>query len=150
MVQALGVPGCRATAAGGLDGGPMLSVERRGRGGRCPGCGRPSRAGHGRYGRRPADLPCLGRPVRLDPEARRFRCASMACPHRTFAERLPPIVSRRARQTRRLAEARRRTGFATSAAAGARLMRASGVPASTSTVLRPIARRGRASGGDTS
>ena len=57
MVEALGVPGCRVGMATELDGGLMLSVGRRGGGGRCPGCGRPSRAGHGRHRRRPADLP---------------------------------------------------------------------------------------------
>ena len=59
-MEALGVPGCRVTAATELDGGLMLAVGRRRGGGRCPGCGRPSRAGHGRYRRRPADLPSLG------------------------------------------------------------------------------------------
>ena len=48
MVEAMGVPGCRVRGVGDLGGGLVLSVERRRRGGRCPACGRPSRAGHGR------------------------------------------------------------------------------------------------------
>ena len=92
MAEALEVPSCRVTAADDVEGGLVLSVERRRRGGCCPGCGRPSRAGHGRYRRRPADLPSLGRPVRLDLEVRRLRCANAACPHRTFTERVPSLV----------------------------------------------------------
>ena len=97
--------GCRVTAAPELDGGLMLAVGRRRGGGCCPEYGWPSRAGHGRDRRRPADLPCLGRPVRLDLEVRRFRCTNTACPRQTFAERVPSLVSPRARRTRRLAAA---------------------------------------------
>ena len=49
----------------------------------------PSRAVHSRYRRRPADLPSLGRAVRVDLRLRRFYCRNAACPRRTFAERLP-------------------------------------------------------------
>ena len=136
MVEAREVPGCRVGTAAELDERLLLSVERRRPGGCCSRCGRPSRAGHGRYRRRPADLPSLGRPVRLDLEVRRLRCANPACPRRTFAERVPSLVIPRARRTRRLAEAQSRIGFATSAAAGARLARALAMPASASTVLR--------------
>ena len=88
-----------------------------------------------------------GRSVRLDLEVRRLRCANAACPRRTFAERVPSLVIPRARRTRRLAEAQSRIGFATSAAAGARLARALAMPASASTVLRlmqaaPVPRAG--------
>ena len=146
-MEALEVPGCRVTVADDVGGGLALSVERLRRGGRCPGCGRPSRAGHGRYRRHPVDLPSLGRPVRLDLEVRRLRCINAACPRRTFAERVPSLVAPRARRTRRLAEAQSRIGFATSAAAGARLARALEMPASASTVLRllhaaPVCRAG--------
>lgn len=148
MVEAMGVPGCRVMGATELDGGLTLSVERHECGERCPACGRPRRAGHGRYRRRPADLPCLGRSMRLDFEVRRLRCASTACPRRTFIEQVPSLVTPRARRTRRLAEAQSRIGLATSAAAGARLAGALETPASASTVLRPVARRARAAGGN--
>ena len=105
MVEALEVPGCRVTRADDLGGGLSLSVERRRRGGRCPTCGRQSQAGHGRYRRRPADLPSLGRPVWLDLAVRRLRCVNAACPRRTFVERVPSLVAPRVRRTRRLAEA---------------------------------------------
>src|SRR4051794_38657447 len=56
------MPGCsieRITP----DGPGFLRIAARGArpGGRCPDCGRASRAVHGRYRRRPADLPSLGR-----------------------------------------------------------------------------------------
>ena len=57
MAEVLEVPGCRVGMAAEFDGGMVLFVERRRRGERCPACGRLSRAGHGRYRRRPADLP---------------------------------------------------------------------------------------------
>ena len=103
MVEALRVPGCRVGSAAELGGGWLLRVERRRRGGCCPACGRPSRAGHGRDLCRPTDLPQLGRPVRLDPEVPRLRCANAARPRRVLAERVPSLVTPRARRTRRVA-----------------------------------------------
>jgi len=43
---------------------------------------------HSRYYRRPADLPSLGRAVRVSLRVRRFYCRNAACSRRTFAERL--------------------------------------------------------------
>ena len=156
MVSMLEVPGCRVTAmADGPDGGIVLQVRGRRRGARCPGCGWPSQAGHGRYRRHPADLPVLGRGVRLDLEVRRCLGLNAACPRRTFAACVPTLLVPRARRTKRLAEAQRRIGFATSASAGARLSGALAMAVSASTVLRlmhaaplPRARAPRAIGVD--
>jgi transposase len=71
-------------------------------GDRCPDCGRASRAVHSRYRRRPADLPSLARAVSVGLRVRRFRCRNAACARRTFAERLPELVSPHARRTCRL------------------------------------------------
>lgn len=136
MGKVMEVPGCRVRGADDLGSGLSLSVERRRRGGRCPACGRPSHAGHGRYRRRLAHLPSLGQSVHLELEVRRLRCAHATCPRRTFVKQVPAPVAPRAQRTRRLAEARRQIGFATSAAAGARLASVSGMVASASTVLR--------------
>ncbi len=109
-------------------------------GGRCPDCGRASRAVHSRYLRRPADLPSLGRKVRVGLRVRRFYCRNAACKRRTFAERLPDLVKPHARRTYRLAEAQGRVGVALGGEAGARLLHRLAMPASADTVLRLIRR----------
>ena len=125
MLAALGVPNCCGHVVAEADGGLVPPVARRRRGGHCPGCGWPGRAGRSCYRRRPADLPSLGRLVRLDLAARRLRCVNAACPRRTFAEPVPSLVTSRVRPAR-----------------------ASAMPASASTVLRlphaaPVPRTGR-------
>src|SRR3954466_114608 len=84
-----------------------LHIAARGlrRGRCCPDCGRTSRAVHSRYDRHLADLPSLGRTVSIRLRVRRFYCRTPACPRRTFAERLPNLVTPFARRTGRLAEA---------------------------------------------
>jgi hypothetical protein len=54
----------------------------------CPLCAMPSGRVHGRYIRRVADLPLMGRIVSLSLQIRRFRCLQSGCPRRIFAERL--------------------------------------------------------------
>jgi zinc-finger of transposase IS204/IS1001/IS1096/IS1165 len=54
---------------------------------------RTSNAVHSRYSRNPADLPSLGRGIRLVLRVRRFYCRNAACPRRTFAERLPRLLA---------------------------------------------------------
>jgi transposase len=107
-------------------------------GGRCPDCGRASRAVHSTYHRRPADLPSLGRAVRVDLRVRRFYCRNAACTRRTFAERLPELINPHARRTCRVAEAQGRVGAALGGEAGARLLQHRAMPASADTVLRLI------------
>ncbi len=61
-------------------------------GGRCPNCGRASRAVHSRYQRHAADLPSLGRAVRIGLRVRRFYCRNaQASPHSQTA----PNISRK-------------------------------------------------------
>ena len=133
------MPGCsieRITP----DGPGFLHIAARGArpGGRCPDCGRASRAVHSRYRRRPADLPSLGRAVGVELGVRRFYCRNAACARRTFAERLPELLGPRARRTRRLAEAQRRVGAALGGEGGARLLRHLAMPASADTLLRLV------------
>jgi DNA-directed RNA polymerase subunit N (RpoN/RPB10) len=69
----------------------------------CPRCGTVSGHDHSRYQRRPADLPAHGRKVELVLQIRRFRCRSMCCSTRVFAERFPLSVTHpHARRTSRL------------------------------------------------
>jgi len=99
-----------------------------------------SRAVHSRYRRRPADLPSLGRMVRVSLRVRRFYCRNAVCPRQTFAERVPQLVAPFARRTHRLAEAQGRTGAALGGEAGARLLSRLSMPASADTVLRLLKR----------
>src|SRR3954451_4643648 len=133
------MPGCRVKQITREDPG-LLSITVQGTrpGGRCPECGQASRAGHSRYQRRPADLPSLGRAVRLDLRLRRFYCRNAACPRRTFAERLPELMRPHARRTGRLAEAQARVGAALGGEGSARLLQHLAMPASADTVLRLI------------
>jgi transposase len=133
------MPGCSVERITRDDPG-FLRIAARGTrpGGRCPDCGRASRAVHSRYRRRPADLPSLGRAVGVELHVRRFYCRNAACARRTFAECLPELLGPRARRTRRLAEAQGRVGVALGGEAGARLLRPLAMATSADTVLRLV------------
>ena len=141
MTDFFPMPGCRLERIT-TEASNLLHIAAHGTrpGGRCPDCGRASRAVHSRYRRRPADLPSLGRKVRVGLRVRRFYCRNTACARRTFAERLPDLVKPHARRTCRLAEAQGRVGAALGGEAGARLLRRLAMPASADTVLRLIRR----------
>jgi transposase len=134
-------PGCRVEQVTS-DTPAHLQIAARGldRGGSCPDCGKMSRAVHSRYRRRPADLPSLGRMVRVSLRVRRFYCLNSSCARQTFAERVSQLVEPFARRTRRLAEAQGRTGAALGGEAGARLLSRLSMPASADTVLRLLSR----------
>ena len=95
---------------------------------------------HSRYRRHPADLPSLGRAVRVSLRVHRFYCRNAACPRQTFAERVSELMVPFARRTRWLAEAQGRTGAALGGEAGARLLSRLSMPASADTVLRLLNR----------
>jgi len=65
----------------------------------CPACQHPSRRIHSRSVRTVADVAWGGVPVTLRVHVRRFFCGNTACLRRIFAERLPRLVDRYARQT---------------------------------------------------
>ncbi|WP_247882504.1 ISL3 family transposase [Azospirillum sp. TSA2s] len=104
----------------------------------CPACGTPSRRVHGSYWRRLADLACFGRPMFLLVRVRRFRCAAVACPRRTFAEALSGIALPRARQTDRLRVIHRSIGLALGGNPGSRHATTIGVPISRTTLLHRV------------
>lgn len=118
----------------------VLRVRARRADARCPACRTVSRAPHSTYIRRPADLPSLGRRIRLELAVRRFYCVDATCSRRTFAEQLPGLLDVRARRTRRLAAAQRAVAVAVGAEAGARLAVQLAMPVSADSLLRFIRR----------
>src|SRR5258708_3800578 len=68
----------------------------------CPLC--PQEATHVRsyYTRLVADVPCAGRRVQLILHVRKFRCDTVSCPRKIFAERLGPFVEPWSRKPTRL------------------------------------------------
>ncbi len=104
----------------------------------CPLCSTPSQAIHSYYRRKPADLPCTGRPIRLLLTVRKFFCRNTACPRKVFAERLPELIEPASRLTSRMREALQTIGFALNGEGGARLSRRLGMPISATTLLRSL------------
>lgn len=101
----------------------------------CPVCSTPSSAIHSFYRRKPADLPCAGRPLRLLLTVKKFFCRVASCPRKVFTERLPDLVGPFSRLTLRLRSALQEIGFATGGKGGERLAQALGMPATDTTVL---------------
>jgi transposase len=101
----------------------------------CPACQLPAQRIHSRYARTVADVSWGGVPVTLRVQVRRFCCGNTACPRRIFAERLPRLVDRYARQTGVRRAALQRIGLALGGAAGARLATALGLPVGRTALL---------------
>ncbi len=79
----------------------------------CPLCGAASDRVQSHYVRRPSDLPCAGRRVRLRLLVRRFRCGVPGCQRQVFAERFGiTVLAERARRTGRLEEVVHHLGLA--------------------------------------
>ncbi len=73
MTEPCHMPGCRVERIM-CESPDLLHIAAHGTkpGGRCPDCGRASWSVHSRYRRRPADLPSLGRAVRVGLRVRGF------------------------------------------------------------------------------
>ena len=69
---------------------------------RCPLCSTPSSAIHSYYRRKPLELPCVGRTVRLLLSVKKFFCRVASCPRKIFTERLPELIEPSSRLTTRL------------------------------------------------
>jgi transposase len=104
----------------------------------CPSCGQPSVRVHSHYRRTPRDLPLVTRSVRLLLHVRRFFCDQMACPRRTFAERLTDLLPVKAQRTVRFSAGVQALGFASSGEAAARVGRTLQLSTSPDTVLRSL------------
>jgi len=79
----------------------------------CPLCAQEATHVRSYYTRLVADLPCAGRRVQLILHVRKFRCESVSCPRKIFAERLGPFVEAWARKTTRLCQAIEAIGLST-------------------------------------
>jgi hypothetical protein len=101
----------------------------------CPVCFTPSSSVHSFYRRKPADLPCVGRPLRLLLTVKKFFCRAASCPRKVFAERLPDLVEPCSRLTIRLRTALQEVGFATGGKGGERLAQALGMRVTDTTLL---------------
>ena len=108
----------------------------------CPLCGAASRRIQSHYVRRPSDLPCAGRRVRLRLLVRRFRCGVPGCQRQVFAERFGAVVlAERARRTGRLEEIVHHLGLAMGGRPGAGFAQRLMLPVSNDTLLRVVRRR---------
>ena len=108
----------------------------------CPGCHCWSNRIHGGYFRHLVERPCGEQQVVLSVEVRRFKCASVSCPRRTFAEDIHGLAGRHQRRTRSQARALQALGYAFGGAAAARLAANLGLHTSAATVLRELRRAG--------
>lgn len=133
------MPGCRVERVVREGMPELIIVARRDTdGAACPECHVPSHAPHSTYIRRPADLPVLGRAVRVEVHVRRFYCRVAHCRRRTFAEPVPGLLDRRARRTRRLAAAQCAAAVAMGGEPAARLLTRLGMAVSADTLLRLV------------
>ncbi len=108
----------------------------------CPLCGSDSRRVHSRYLRQVADLPCVGRKVRLRVVVRRFVCEAPLCARRIFAERFGEnILASRSRRTARLECVVHHLGLALGGRPGAGFAKRLMLPVSNDTLLRVVRRR---------
>jgi transposase len=109
----------------------------------CPACSQSRVSYHSRYVRRMRDLPWQGRPVEIHLQTRRFRCRNQECARKIFAEYLPAVALRKARETTRLCEIVGLVGYALGGLPGERLLKRLGIKSSDDIVLRRIKARGR-------
>lgn len=104
----------------------------------CPLCAEVATHVRSYYTRLVADLPCAGRRVQLLLRVRKFRCDTVSCPRKVFAERLGSFLQAWARKTTRLRQAIESIGLATCGEGGARLADRLAIAASPTTILRRI------------
>src|SRR5438309_1891303 len=71
----------------------------------CPLCGKSSQAIHSYYRRKPMDLPCAGRPIRLLLTVKKFFCREATCPRKIFTEQFSGFLEPSSRLTTRLRKA---------------------------------------------
>jgi transposase len=106
----------------------------------CPLCGTPSEAIHSYYRRKPLDLPCTGRSIRLLLTVKKFFCRVACCPRKIFTERIPELLQPSSRLTIRLRSAIEEVGFASCGKGGERLCNKLGMRISDTTLLWSVLR----------
>lgn len=108
----------------------------------CPRCAAVSGSVHSRYVRTLADLPSQGAAVSLQLRTRRFRCRTIGCPVKIFAEQFDPTVAQRfGRRTERLEGIVHHIGLALGGRPGQRTAARLVLPVSRDTLLRVVRRR---------
>ena len=101
----------------------------------CPLCGVPSSVIHSYYRRKPRDLLCAGRPIRLLLTVKKFFCRRPECPRKILTERLADLIEVSSRLTKRLRSAVQEIGFATCGKGGERLSSKLGMRISDTALL---------------
>jgi hypothetical protein len=104
----------------------------------CPLCSTPSSAIHSYYRRKPLELPCVGKTVRLLLSVRKFFCRVASCPRKIFTERLPELIEPSSRLTTRLRTMVQAICVAFNAKGGARLGKHMGIHLSRKTLLHSL------------
>ncbi len=125
------------------DSGLAVDVASTVRSARCPKCLRRSSRQHGQCRRRIRAEPCMGLPVSLGVEMRRFKCLNRQCSQATFAEQIDVLALPKQRRTIGLDEAWRSIAQALGGSAASRLSATLGMPTSRDTLLRGLRRLGR-------
>lgn len=104
----------------------------------CPFCSTPSYAIHSYYRRKPLELPCVGKAVRLLLSVKKFFCREASCPRKIFTERLPELIEPSSRLTTRLRTVVQAICAAFNAKGGARLSEQFGIHFSRKTLLHSL------------
>jgi transposase len=105
---------------------------------RCPLCLTPSYAIHSYYRRKPLELPCAGKTVRLLLSVKKFFCRMATCPRKIFTERLPELLEPSSRLTTRLRSIVQAICAAFNAKGGVRLGEQLGIHLSRMTFLHSL------------
>ncbi|MBY5523501.1 ISL3 family transposase [Rhizobium leguminosarum] len=125
------------------DGVMLIAIRPASTASLCPVCGTRSERIHSRYQRRLADLPLVGKPVRLVIDARRFHCDAVLCGRRIFTERFDgDILAPSSRRTARLDHIVHHLGLALGGRPAATFAKRLMLPVSNDTLLRVVRRRG--------
>ncbi len=104
----------------------------------CPICSTPSFSIYSYYRRKPLELPCAGRSIRLLLSVKKFFCRIESCPQRIFTERLPELIEPSSRLTTRLRSLVQAICAAFNAKGGARLGEQLGIHFTRETFLRSL------------
>nr|WP_277350206.1 ISL3 family transposase [Nonomuraea sp. FMUSA5-5] len=120
--------------------GGIVSIRARVSGMRaaCTSCGGVSARVHGRYVRRLKDAVVGGACVIIELVVRRFRCVSVTCPVKTFAEQVPGLTRPHARFTDALQQLLASIGMELAGRAGVRLAASLGLQVGRDTLLRRV------------
>jgi transposase len=130
--------GLEITSMSETPGEVLVRVSSHRNSSHCPLCSTPSFAIHRSYRRKPLDLPCAGRPIRLLLTVKKFFCRVATCSRKIFTERLPDLIAVSSRLTTRLRTAVQEIGFASCGKGGEGLASKLGITVSDATLLRSM------------